>query len=69
MALYKRYKSQNNFEKKQKRPSSTQDTTASNMMGYGGNGSINMDHKDYGKVKNKGGVSKAKTIINKYKKK
>lgn len=64
MALYKRYKQQNNFDGKQKRSKPTEDTTISNMMGYGGNGSVNMDHKDYGKVKSKGGLTKASTINN-----
>lgn len=69
MALYKKYKEQNNFTKKLKRPSSTRDTTIPNMMGHSGTGSTNMDSKDYGKIKSKGGVSKASTVVNNYKKK
>lgn len=67
MGLYKKYTQQNNFNKKLKRYS--EDTTASNMMGYSGSGSINMDHKDYGKVKSKGGVTKSPTVVNNYKSK
>ena len=69
MGLYKGYKQQNNFNKKLKRSPIVEDTTASNMMGYGGNGSINMDHKNYGKVKSKGGVTKSPTVVNNYKSK
>jgi hypothetical protein len=60
MALYKNYIPQQGFDKKMKRPSSTHDTTISNMM-FGDN----TPSKDYGKVKSKGGVTKANTVVSK----
>ena len=56
MSLYKKYK--------QKPKPAGVDTTASNMMGYSGGGSVNMNHKDYGKIKPKGGATKSKKIRN-----
>ena len=66
MGLYKNNRQQNNYSKKQKRSPVVEDTTAANMMGYSGQGSTNMDSKNYGKVKSKGGITKSKTIKNKY---
>lgn len=66
MPLYKKYKGQRTFVTDYPRTPGIKDTTISNMMGYGGNGSINMDHKDYGKIKSKGGVAKNKTVVNNY---
>lgn len=57
MPLYKKYKPK-------PKPANSVDTTASNMMGYSGSGSINMDHKDYGKIKSKGGPTKSTKIRN-----
>ncbi len=57
MGLYKKYK-------QKLKPKNSEDTTISNMMGYAGNGSVNMDHKDYGKVKSKGGLVKSNKIKN-----
>lgn len=59
MPLYKKYESQKGFDKKVKRPSSTRDTTISNMM-FGDNSKTS--DKNYGKIKSKGGLTKAKTI-------
>jgi hypothetical protein len=49
---------------KQKPKPAGVDTTIPNMMGYSGSGSVNMDHKDYGKIKPKGGSTKSNKIRN-----
>lgn len=59
MGLYKKYR------KKPNKPNGI-DTTISNMMGYSGSGSTNMSSKDYGKIKSKGGLTKANQVVNKY---
>lgn len=69
MALYKNYKQQNTSKTKLPRASVVDDTTISNMMGYSGQGSVNMDHKDYGKIKSKGGLTKSNAVVNNYKSK
>lgn len=61
--LYKK-KPENRFSKKIKRPSSTNDTTISNMM-FGDN----TPSKDYGKIKSKGGLPKSNTIVSSNKRK
>jgi len=60
--MFKKYKQQANQTHKLKRPSTTLDTTIPSMLGYASKG----NSKDYGKVKSKGGVKKALTVVNKY---
>lgn len=61
--LYKK-RPESRFIKKIKRPSSTNDTTISNVM-FGDN----TPSKDYGKIKNKGGLPKSNTIVSSNKRK